>query len=58
MLSENWKILLGYKSDQRNIEHAFLLFKVGDYFKYFLQKRAIIGGRLLIEGQLLFEEIR
>lgn len=27
-----------------------------DYFKYFLQKRAIIGGRLLIEGQLLFEE--
>ena len=39
-------------------ERAFLLFDGGDYLKYFLQKRAVIGGRLLIEGQLLFEEIR
>ena len=38
-------------------ERAFLLFDGGDYFKYFLQKRAVIGGRLLIEGQLSFEEI-
>ena len=29
-----------------------------DYFKYFHQRGAIIWGRRLIEGQLLFEEIR
>ena len=30
----------------------------GDYFKYFRLKGAIIRGRRLIEGRLLFEEIR
>ena len=30
----------------------------GDYFKYFCQRGAIIRGRQLIEGRLLFEEIR
>ena len=30
----------------------------GDYFKYFHQRGAIIQGRRLIEGRLLFEEIR
>ena len=34
------------------------LFKGGDYFKYFGQRGAIIRGRRLIEGRLLFEEIR
>ena len=34
------------------------LFERGDYFKYFHQRGAIIGGRRLIEGRLLFEEIR
>ena len=34
------------------------LFEGGDYFKYFRQRGAIIRGRRLIEGQLLFEEIR
>ena len=34
------------------------LFEGGDYFKYFHQRRAIIRGRRLIEGRLLFEEIR
>ena len=34
------------------------LFEGGDYFKYFYQRRAIIRGRRLIEGRLLFEEIR
>ena len=29
-----------------------------DYFKYFGQRGAIIRGRRLIEGRLLFEEIR
>ena len=32
------------------------LFKGGDYFKYFRQRGAIIRGRRLIKGQLLFEE--
>ena len=30
----------------------------GDYFKYFRQRGATIRGRRLIEGRLLFEEIR
>ena len=34
------------------------LFKGGDYFKYFRQRGVIIRGRRLIEGRLLFEEIR
>ena len=34
------------------------LFEGGDYFKYFRLKEAIIQGRRLIEGRLLFEEIR
>ena len=34
------------------------LFEGGDYFKYFGHRRAIILGRRLIEGRLLFEEIR
>ena len=34
------------------------LFEGGDYFKYFGQRGAIIIGRRLIEGRLLFEEIR
>ena len=34
------------------------LFEGGDYFEYFRQRRAIIRGRGLIEGRLLFEEIR
>ena len=33
------------------------LFEGGDYFKYFGQRGAIIRGRRLIEGRLLFEEI-
>ena len=32
------------------------LFEGGDYFKYFRLKGAIIPGRQLIEGQLLFKE--
>ena len=34
------------------------LFDGGDYLKYFGQRGAIIRGRRLIEGRLLFEEIR
>ena len=34
------------------------LFEGGDYFKYIGQRGAIIRGRRLIEGRLLFEEIR
>ena len=34
------------------------LFEAGDYFKYFGQRGTIIRGRRLIEGRLLFEEIR
>ena len=34
------------------------LLEGGDYFKYFGQRGAIIRGRRLIEGRLLFEEIR
>ena len=34
------------------------LFERGDYFKYFHQRAAINRGRLLIDGRLLFEEIR
>ena len=34
------------------------LFDGGDCFKYFGQRGAIIRGRRLIEGRLLFEEIR
>ena len=34
------------------------LFEGGDYLKYFGQRGAIIRGRRLIEGRLLFEEIR
>ena len=34
------------------------LFEGGDYFEYFGQRGAIIRGRRLIEGRLLFEEIR
>ena len=34
------------------------LFEGGDYFKYFGQRGAIIRGRGLIEGRLLFEELR
>ena len=33
------------------------LLKEGSYFKYFHQRGAIIWGRGLIEGRLLFEEI-
>ena len=33
------------------------LFKGGDYFKYIHLKGAIIQGRRLIEGRLLFEEV-
>ena len=32
------------------------LFEGGDYFKYFRQRWAIIRGRRLIKGRLLFEE--
>ena len=35
-----------------------LLFEGGDYFRYFGQRGAIIRGRRLIEGRLLFEEIQ
>ena len=34
------------------------LLEGGDYFKYFCQRKVIIRGRQLIEGRLLFEEIR
>ena len=34
------------------------LFEGGGFFKYFRLKEAIIQGRRLIEGRLLFEEIR
>ena len=34
------------------------LFEGGDNFKYFHQREATIRGRRLIEGRLLFEEIR
>jgi len=35
------------------------LFEKGDWFKYFrLREGAIIRGRRLMEGRLLFEEIR
>ena len=34
------------------------LLEGGDYFKYFRQRGVIIRGRQLIEGRLLFEEIR
>ena len=34
------------------------LLEGGDYFKHFRQRRAVIQGRRLIEGRLLFEEIR
>ena len=34
------------------------LFKGGNQFKYFSQREAIIRGRRLIEGQLLFQEIQ
>ena len=34
------------------------LFEGGDFLKYFRLKEAIIQGRRLIEGRLLFEEIR
>ena len=34
------------------------LFEEDDYFKYFGLKGAIIRGRRLIEGRLLYEEIR
>ena len=34
------------------------LFEEGDYFKYFHQSGAIIQGRRLIKGRLLFEEIQ
>ena len=34
------------------------LFEGGDYFKYFCHRGTSIRGRRLIEGRLLFEEIR
>ena len=34
------------------------LFEKGDFFKHFRQRGVIIGGRRLIEGRLLFEEIQ
>ena len=34
------------------------LFEEGDYFQYYGQRGAIIRGGRLIEGRLLFEEIR
>ena len=34
------------------------LFERDDYFKHFHQRGAIIRGKRLIEGRLLFEEIR
>ena len=34
------------------------LLERGDYFKFFRQRETIIGGRRLIEGRLLFEEIQ
>ena len=34
------------------------LFEGGDYFKYYHQGGAIIRGRRLMEGRLLFEEVR
>ena len=34
------------------------LLKGDDYLKFFRQREAIVGGRRLIEGRLLFEEIR
>ena len=34
------------------------LFEGGDYFKYICLKGAIIPGRQLIEGQLLFKKTR
>ena len=34
------------------------LFKGGNQFKYFSQREAIIRGRRLVEGQLLFQEIQ
>ena len=33
------------------------LFEGGDYLKHFRQRGAIVRGRRLIEGRLLFEEI-
>ena len=35
-----------------------VLFEGGDYFKYFGQRGAIIRGRRLIEGLLLFKDIQ
>ena len=37
---------------------AIKVYEEGDSFKYFSQRGAIIRGRRLIEGQLLFKEIR
>ena len=34
------------------------LFEGGGYFKYFRRRGAIIQGRRLIEGRLLFEDTR
>ena len=34
------------------------LLERGDYFKFFRQRETIIGGRRLIEGRLLFEELQ
>ena len=42
----------------RGVGGGRLLFEGGDYFKYFHQRGAIIGGRRLIEGRLFFKEIR
>ena len=49
--------------DREDDESFFLggggrLFEGDDYFKYFYQREVIIRGRQLIEGRLLFEEIR
>ena len=49
----------GDKRNRRRQEGwGWRLFEGGDFFKYFRLKEAIIQGRRLIEGRLLFEEIR
>ena len=56
-LNGHWSVLLDHitlELDREGIKRR----EDGDYFKYFCQRGAIIRGRRLIEGRLLFEEIR
>ena len=66
-LESPWSVLLdqtplqldrdGIKEREDGERGGGWLFEGGDYFKYFRLKGAIIPGRRLIEGRLLFKEI-